>query len=153
MLLVTRALADITAELDALTPADFDPAREHADGWERLAEICDELEQHHTDDVAATSRLLLDFVERLDGADIGSPGPVVHLLERLPGYEEYLRESLARRPAQLTVWMANRILNTPAADRSAWLDLLRSAAEDEGLPRETRDDARSFVSYQEARSE
>ena len=31
--------------------------------------------------------------------------------------QTYLRESLERRPAQLTLWMANRILNTPTAER------------------------------------
>lgn len=153
ILLVPKALADIAAELGTLTAADFDPWREHADGWERLAAIRDELEQNYRHDVAAISRLLLAFVERLDGADIGSPRPVVHLLERLPGYEQYLRESLTRRPAQLTVWMANRILNDPAADRSVWLDLLSSAANDESLRRETQEDARSFLSYQQTRSE
>lgn len=76
----------------------------------------------------------------------------MHLLERLPGYEEYLRESLVRRPAQLTLWMANRILNSPTADRSVWLDLLRRAAEDERLPDETRNEARDFLRYQQTRS-
>jgi len=46
----------------------------------------------------------------------------IHLLERLPGYGAYLRESLERRPAELTLWMANRILNTPTGDRSFGLN-------------------------------
>jgi hypothetical protein len=131
-----------------LAPEDFDARLERADGWERLADVCDELERDHAEDVQGISRLLLGFVERVDGADLGSPGPIVHMLERLPGYEVYLKESLARKPAWLTVWMANRILNASPGDRSEWLDFLRAAADDERLPSETRQQARELLHYQ-----
>jgi hypothetical protein len=152
---VTRPIAEIAAALDVLTSADFDARSQRADGWERLAELCDELEQHlaAAGDVAAISGALFGILERLDGADIGTPGPVVHLLGKVPGYEEHLKRSLARRPAQLTVLMANRILNTPAADRASWGALLTAAALDERLPPGTRNDARDFLHYQQTRTE
>jgi hypothetical protein len=45
--LVTRSIADVAAELDALTAADFDAASERADGWERLATLLDLMDRSH----------------------------------------------------------------------------------------------------------
>lgn len=141
-----RSLDAIRDSLDELSAADFDKWSTGADGWERLASICDELEE--LDDSAAIAATLFVFIERLDGADIGSPGPTVHLLERLPGYERHLAESLRRRPSRLALWMANRILNLDRPDRQSWLQLLRSAADDPGLPEGVREEAREFLEYQ-----
>lgn len=50
--------------------------------------------------------------ERHPLSDFGSPGPLVHWLERAyPRYVEALVKSVERRPTEHTVWMVNRILN------------------------------------------
>lgn len=71
---------------------------------------------------------ILGLIERYPEAELGSPGPLVHELEAIPGYESYLRDSLVRQPAYLSIWMVNRILNSElsADERSGWLQVLRS---------------------------
>ena len=55
---------------------------------------------------------IFKLIEKYPETDFGSPGPLVHTLESFPGkYEDYLFESLKRRPTPLTVLMFNRIIN------------------------------------------
>ena len=61
-------------------------------------------------------------MERLDGVELGTPGPLVHTLETLRGgYEMLLAESVRRKPTLLSVWMVNRILNVNPPDAESWL--------------------------------
>jgi hypothetical protein len=92
---------------------------------------------------------MLDLMERLDHADLGSPGPLVHTIEGWPGqYEELLAASIRRKPSPLTVWMANRILNARPANADAWLDLLRRVRDHPTASPEAKADAEDFVRYQ-----
>jgi hypothetical protein len=93
---------------------------------------------------------LFDVMERLPDAELGSPGPLVHTLERLHAYEPELVRSVRRRPSQLSVWMVNRILNTALSDdaRRMYLTLLQEAASDRNAPETVRHDARHFVELQ-----
>lgn len=71
---------------------------------------------------------ILGLIERYPEAELGSPGPLVHELEAIPGYESFLRDSVARKPTYLSIWMVNRILNSElsADERSVWLQVLRT---------------------------
>jgi hypothetical protein len=61
-------------------------------------------------------------MERLDGVELGTPGPLVHTLETWRGgYEKLLAESARRKPTSLSVWMVNRILNVRPPDSDSWL--------------------------------
>jgi hypothetical protein len=53
-------------------------------------------------------------MERYPEADLGSPGPLVHTIERIPiaQFGTFLRSSVERQPGQLNLWMVNRILNS-----------------------------------------
>src|ERR1700689_436762 len=52
------------------------------------------------------------FFERFPDADLGTPGPLVHLIEQHIGkYEALLVGSVRRAPSTTTIWMINRILN------------------------------------------
>jgi len=55
---------------------------------------------------------VLRFMEAQSSVDLGSPGPLVHFIERFRDdrYVELLIESLARRPTQHTVWMLSRAI-------------------------------------------
>ena len=55
---------------------------------------------------------VLRFIEAQSSVEIGSPGPLVHFVERFrgDGYVELLVESLARKPTQHTVWMLSRAI-------------------------------------------
>ena len=94
---------------------------------------------------------ILRFMESNPNVDYGMPGPVVHYIERyfLQGYEQLLFESLTRKPIQHTLWMLNRILNSPKLeDREKYLTLLSKIASDESVDEAVRNDARKFMDYQ-----
>jgi len=54
-----------------------------------------------------------DFMEEHPEIDYGTPGPLVHFLERFykKGYEEQLVLSIRRKPTCHTIWMLNRLIN------------------------------------------
>ncbi|WP_202556024.1 hypothetical protein [Paenibacillus silvestris] len=56
---------------------------------------------------------LLKLLEDNPDVDFGSPGPIVHFVEKYykKGYEEKLIASLYRNPTNHTLWMLNRIIN------------------------------------------
>jgi hypothetical protein len=61
---------------------------------------------------SATAPTVFAYFETHNTADLGSPGPLIHYLERsFPEYVEALISSIIRRPVSYTLWMANRILN------------------------------------------
>ena len=71
---------------------------------------------------------ILRFMESNSDLDYGMPGPVVHFVERffMKGYETLLLESIKRTPTVHTLWMMNRIINSPKlVDRSKYLDALK----------------------------
>lgn len=72
------------------------------------------------------------FLERHPMCDVGSPGPLVHWLERAyPQYIPALLSSIERRPTEPTLWMASRILNAQidASTREMLVAALRTAAQ------------------------
>src|SRR5689334_3563376 len=75
----------------------------------RLYELGQELEQ--LPDRATAVEPVLKFIERNSEADLGVPGPLVHFLETIPGYDDAVVKSVKRTPTMLTLWMLNRILN------------------------------------------
>ncbi len=90
---------------------------------------------------------LLQLMERQPLADFGSPGPIVHFVERFykKGYEEKLISSLKRMPALQTVWMLNRIING-TDNPEAYLSLLKQISENKDYDKEIRDEALHFLS-------
>ncbi len=78
----------------------------------------------------ALVRPLIAFLEEHPAQDFGSPGPLVHLLERFPpsAYVGELLASVERSPTFYTLWMLERVLNAnePGELRRQVLDGLRS---------------------------
>jgi hypothetical protein len=62
---------------------------------------------------AETIEPILQFIEENPSIDFGSPGPLVHFIERFYGaeYKEKLLASLDRKPTGHTAWMMNRVIN------------------------------------------
>lgn len=81
-----------------------------------LSQLLDKVDALHEPACAITPLLLL--MERHPDTDFGSPGKMVHFLERYfrRGYEEQLLESLKRQPTPHTVWMAHRVLSGVLAE-------------------------------------
>ncbi len=74
---------------------------------------------------------ILRFMEANPLWDFGSPGALVHFVERFygKGYEELLATSILRLPTAHTAWMLNRIINgEKELDKQRYyVDLLRKA--------------------------
>ena len=90
---------------------------------------------------------LLRLMERHPLTDFGSPGPIVHFVERFyqKGYEEELLLSLKRMPTLHTVWMLNRLINgTDQAE--VYLELLKEISENASYNKEIREEALHFLS-------
>lgn len=144
-----RTFDQILDGLTALKPENFDLMRLDSDGPERLNALTEEL--MFLPQPERGVRTMFEVMERMPESDLGSPGPLVHTLEKMPGhYETELAESLKRRPTQLAVWMVNRILNATRApeQREVYLDLLRCAAQHPAAPETARQQAQHFIEYQ-----
>ncbi len=95
------------AALDAFTPSgdeDEDVAR--------LYEITDPLAD--TAEIVAATPAMLRVFERYPSALLGSPGPLVHCIEKagLESLLPMLLESFRSHPNQMTLWMLGRCLRS-----------------------------------------
>jgi hypothetical protein len=91
------------------------------------------------------------FFERYPDAEHGSPGALVHFLERFPKrYESELIASLKRAPAPHPVWMVNRILNSNLSEkqRNEWMEVLRSVETNPNSSEMAVIQAESFLKHQ-----
>jgi hypothetical protein len=128
----------------------FEPSEDDTDNISRLYEMLRDFRsfpQRHR-----VAPAMLSLLERFPDADFGSPGPLVHELEAIPGYQPLLRGSLRRQPTGLTVWMVNRLLNTklPNDQRESWLAELRTAREHVRASEQARRYAEEFLAHQGA---
>jgi hypothetical protein len=147
-----RNLEQIIAGLAALKAEDFDYQKPGFDGNERLYELTEELLTTPQPERGVSA--LFDVMERMPEADLGSPGPLVHTLEKMRGhYEQELVESIKRKPSPTAIWMVNRILNATRApdQRQFYMDLLRFATEHPLACEAARNEAQHFVDYQSKR--
>jgi hypothetical protein len=131
----------VAQRLRELKPEDFETSH----GMSELEEIVQELKEDPNPGSAIVP--LFDVLERLDGADLGAPGPIVHFHEKTGGYEDELRRSLKRHPTDLTLWMANRIANDPSlgSARESWLAEIRQVAERPDVRADVRAAAADFL--------
>ena len=81
--------------------------------------------------------------------DFGSPGALVHVIEKLygAGYEGALTESVLRRPTAHTAWMLNRVINVAKdeAQRRQFISALRGIASNASADDETKERAAGFL--------
>lgn len=95
---------------------------------------------------------LLKIMELHPNLDYGVPGPVVHFVERYfqKGYEELLLSSVSSKPTVHTLWMLNRVINSPLLpDRDKYFSALRNVSEDESVSADVREEAKRYLAYQE----
>jgi hypothetical protein len=80
---------------------------------------------------------ILRFLAEHPQLDVGSPGALVHFVERFygHGYEAKLVESLRRRPTAHTAWMLNRVVNgsNVPAERQRFIEVMRQARVHPGI--------------------
>ena len=135
-------------DLNTLTAEEFDYREPSGRGIERLDEICDRVLS--LPEPSAAFPEFFRLMERLSDSDLGSPGALVHTMEKHIGaYENLLAESVLRKPTTLTVWMVNRILNGASKERARWLEMLTVAADHPAAAYATREQARRFIALQQ----
>jgi hypothetical protein len=140
---------EIVAGFRALQASDFDYENINAHGPERLSELTDALMSVPEPERAVPE--MFSVMERMPEADLGSPGPLVHTMERWRGgYEHELVNSVRRCPSLLSVWMVNRILNSdlPGDTRRSYMSLLNDAATHPTASESVRESARDFIDFQ-----
>ena len=117
---------------------------------ERLNELIDALMELPNPELGIPE--LFAFIERLPDSDLGSPGPIVHALERM-NYVDELEASIRRRPTPLSIWMVNRVLNSslPRERRQCFIDLLASVEAHPRANDAARSEARDFIEFQSKR--
>lgn len=107
------ALDQTLAALDAFVPSED----EHED-VARLYKITDQLID--TEQILAATPAMLRIFERYPSALLGSPGPLVHCVEK-PGLERFLPmllESFRSHPNRNTLWMLERCLRSVPSTQS-----------------------------------
>jgi hypothetical protein len=144
---MTRSAQDITSALQALAPTS-----DAADNVHRLNEALEGFDKAPGAD--AVTSALFALLERFPEADFGTPGPLAHVLEAQAAYASQLADSLARRPTELTAWLANRLLNLPLPreDRTAWLQRMTVVASHPLASGSVRESAIRFLDFQASRS-
>jgi hypothetical protein len=71
---------------------------------------------------------IFDWFEQKYDKHLGSPGLLVHFVEKQDDYHDFLKSSIERKPTELTVWMVNRICNALSdVQKRPWLVLLQQA--------------------------
>jgi hypothetical protein len=149
----TVNIEQVISGIHGLSASDFDLNDVNSNGMEKLYELTDAVSKLPNPELAIPE--MFELMERLPDAEMGSPGPLVHTLEAIPGYEVQLAESIRRKPSLLAMWMANRILNSPIAEgsRQDWMTLLQDSADRPDVPLTVRQNARDFLSRQRAKQQ
>jgi hypothetical protein len=111
---------NITTELERIPPSDFERvSADRAEEWTTAAVGAEAVDS------------ILKFMEAHPDLDYGSPGALVHFVERFyrKGYEEKLITSIKRRPTPHTVWMLRRLMHSAdsAQEKQNMRDLLEQA--------------------------
>ena len=90
---------------------------------------------------------LLQFMERHPLSDFGTPGSIVHFVEKFykQGYEQLLITSVKRCPTMHTVWMLNRVKNGEQEQQEN-LEILNDIAHNKDIEEEIRRLAQDFLS-------
>lgn len=145
---MAKQTREIVAELDAFQPDDFEDDW-LGEGYHRLRAACAELLETPSPEQGADA--LFALFERLEGKDLGPPGPVVHTLEKLTDYQTKLVPVVQRKPTTYTVWMVNRVLNmSPSPEhRQFLLGLLQVVLSHPLASETTKADAQRFLEYQQ----
>ena len=115
---------------------------------EAMIELVDQLES--TGAGLEYMEPILRFMEDHPREDYGSPGPLVHFVERFhrQGYVGELLKSIQRKPTPHTVWMLNRLINGEKddAEHARLVDVLLHVQENPLADEATRKQASSFYS-------
>jgi hypothetical protein len=111
----------------------FAPSGDEDEDVARLGRITDQLT--NTEQIVAATPAMLRVFERYPGALLGSPGPLVHCIERagLETFLPMLLESFRSHPNRMTLWMLERCLRSEPSTQSRF-SILQALREVRGAP-------------------
>jgi len=113
-----------------------------------LYDLADVLEG--VDEITPIYDSVFRFFEMYPDADIGNPGPLVHLLERhYPDYVPKLIASIEQKPTYNSIIMLHRIMNSELSkeDESKYLALLKAVADSNTVDEITKENAQEFYDF------
>ena len=102
-------------------------------------------------DISSAYDSIFNFFESNPNAEIGSPGPLVHFIEKsFPNYVPNLLKSLGLQPTNMTVFMANRIVNAEidSGTRKLLLNSLKEITLRSDVNSSVRDEAKGYLEFQ-----
>lgn len=136
----------LLAALDAFTPGD--------DPDETMRALSQTVSRGRPGlDPVRFRRAVFALLERFPDAEFGTPGALVHEVERRSGFEADLEASLARQPTFLTVSMVNRLMNLTEAPAALlrWSTVLDGVTAHLRAPDWVQKAARRYLEHQRAR--
>ena len=136
-------VSDLIAALDAFTPSDA-TGETMCDMYQLLARF------EGLSDRLPALESMFRLVERFPDRAFGNPGPLVHEIEAIQGYEPFLRESLHRQPTDSAVVLVSRILSGigESSVRDLWLTELRLVMHHPKADEATQRLTRELLRYQ-----
>jgi hypothetical protein len=139
-MLTTEIIKEIE-EIKIIDSEDFD-------NLDRIEELTNQLRTNEDGYLACKSLILL--MERHPQVEFGIPGEPIHTIEKFVGhYEDFLYESLERKPTMMTVWMLNRIINSKSGtDKKLLLTLMDKCSKHINADELAKDHAKEFMDFQ-----
>ncbi len=104
------------------------------------------MDKNNSSEVLATT--LINFIAENPHLEFGSPGPVIHFLERKGHYESELIHATYKKPNWYLLWMLNRCINDSSEYRDEMLKALKFTAERTDIDDSIAEDARDFYEFQ-----
>ncbi|MDP3501466.1 MAG: folylpolyglutamate synthase/dihydrofolate synthase family protein [Myxococcales bacterium] len=151
--LVGEALHALNARFERLLTAldDFTPGDDPDETMRALGHV---LERGRPGlDPARFRKAVFALLERFPDAEFGTPGALIHEVERHGGFEDELQASVSRQPTFLTVSMVNRLMNLTdePARLARWASVLEGVTTDPKAPDWIQKAASRYLAHQRAR--
>src|SRR5262245_27654729 len=87
--------------------ATFEPKEIDIDNTQYLYGLLNGFDDLPVEERRKAIPAMFALFERYPEAELGNPGPLVHTIEAMGGYENQLRMSIERCPSFYTLWMVN----------------------------------------------
>lgn len=91
----------------------------------------------------------IKLMERNELVSFGQPGSIVHYLESLDNYEDYLIDSIKRNPTLHTIWMLNRLINKHDENEKVYLELMKNVSNKDNINVRIKNFSKELVEFQE----
>ncbi len=151
--LVGEALHALNVRFERLLTAldDFTPGDDPDETMRALGHV---LERGRPGlDAARFRKAVFALLERFPDAEFGTPGALIHEVERRGGFEDELQASVSRQPTFLTVSMVNRLMNLSddPARLARWASVLEGVTTHQKAPDWVQKAASRYLEHQRAR--